>query len=417
MREVSPASDGEATVSRPATGGGSAIAALAAPVLAPFLLLLVMDLLARTGYQMGKSPVLPLFAQSLGAGAEASGAVVAISTITGLAMSPLIGALSDLYGRRRLLLVGTSLFAFTPFVYLLIRTPEQLALVRLVHGFATAVYGPVVSALVADLCQKQRGAYMGWYRSVRTASYLLGPLLGGFVLVYADFRTAWIVVGILGAAAFIPALWLPGLPSPAPARRRPGKLNDFGRRLVGAFRSPRLLALGIVEAALYLGLRANKAFLPLYGEERGINPAQVGMLFSIQVATTLVAQPGGGYLADRWGRKRTILAGLLVTACALPLMMATRDRVALALLSVVLGLGEAAVMPSVIALSTELSQRDRYGATLGMLDAMDNVGKALGPIVAGLLIGVWGYTPAFIVLALGLGGIAVLFFAFAQDLG
>ena len=387
-------------------------------LLVQFVLVLIMDLLARTGYQMGKSPVLPLFAESLGAGPQVSGIVVAVSTTTGLLTSPLIGALSDRHGRRRLLLIGTALFAFTPFVYLLIRTPGQLILVRLLHGFATAIYGPVVSALVADMFQRRRAQHMGWYRSARTASYLLGPLLGGFVLFYGDFRLAWVLVGTLGLVAFLPAASLPRSRRPAnDPQERSDTWRFVSQHFAQAIRNPVLLALGVIEVALYLGLRANKAFLPLYAVSVGINPAQIGVLFSIQVAATLLAQPVGGYLSDRIGRRPAILGGLILVGGGLPLMVMARDFSVLVLLSAVLGLGEAAVMPSVITLATELSDRDNCGSILGVLDAMDNVGKALGPIVAGLLLGLFSYVTSFTIIAGILIAVAVVFCALAGDLG
>jgi MFS family permease len=383
-----------------------------------FLRLLAMDLVARTGYQMGKSPLLPLFAAALGAGSEMTGIVVAISTTTGLITTPLIGTLSDRYGRRRLLLFGTAMFAFVPFVYLFIHTPGQLLLVRVIHGFATATYGPVVAALVADMFPQRRAEHMGWYRSARTASYLLGPLLGGLVLFYADFRLAWVSVGALGLVAFLPALALPRAGQPASGAQEGASTREFIRQhLLQAFRNPVLLALGAVEAALYLGLRANKTFLPLYALSVGVNPAQVGVIFSVQVAATLLAQPLGGHLAERLGRKPVILIGLLLVGGGLPLMVTVRDFPVLALLGVVLGLGEAAVMPAVITLGTELSAEGNYGSTLGVLDAMDNVGKALGPVVAGLLLGVFNYATSFAVIAGMLVAVAVVFYAGARDLG
>lgn len=386
----------------------------------------VMDLAARTGYQMGKKPLLPLFAAALGASEGMTGLVVAISTITGLATSTLIGALSDRYGRRRLILAGTALFAFMPFVYLLVQTPGQLLLVRLVHGFATAIYGPVVTATVADLFQQRRAEYIGWYRSVRTASYLLGPLLGGLVLVYADFRLAWIVVGILGLIAFLPALALPktrrARAGAAPAGRSGAR--DTGaaflrRQLLLVYRNPALLTLGVAQAALYLGLRANGAFLPLYGRSIGVNAAQIGIVFSVQIAATLLLQPLAGRLADRWGRNPVIVGGLLCVAAALPLMVSARDFPTLLLLGAALGLGEAAISPSLTALGTELSDGQNYGSALGMLDAMDNVGKALGPLVAGLLLGAFSYVTSFTIIAALLVAVALLFWlggaALARD--
>ena len=142
-------------------------------------------------------------------------------------------------------------------------------------------------------------------------------------------------------------------------------------------------------AIVAVSTMTGKAFIPLYAVSIGINPAHIGAIFSIQVAATLLARPIGGYLSNRLGRRPAILTGLALVGIALPLMVMAHGLPVLALLSVVLGLGEAAVMPSVIALGTELSDKENYGSTLGMLDAMDNVGNALGPIFAGLLLGLF----------------------------
>jgi len=266
--------------------------------------------------------------------------------------------------------------------------------------------------------QQRRAEYMGWYRAVRTASYLLGPLLGGFVLFYADFRLAWVAVGALGLVAFLPAMALSRATQSTASAQERSSTGEFVRQhLLQAFKNPVLLALGVVEAALYLGLRANKAFLPLYAVSVGINPAQIGVIFGIQVAATLLAQPIGGYLSDRMGRKPLILVGLVLVGGGLPLMVMAHDLPVLALLGVVLGLGEAATMPSIITLGTELSDKGNYGSTLGMLDAMDNVGKALGPIFAGLLLGLFNYATSFAIIAGILVAVAVIFCAVVRDLG
>ena len=102
----------------------------------PFLLLMLADFLARA-YQMGKTPLLPIFAASLQA---FLGLIVAVSTVTGLFLKPLFGILSDRWGRRLWLLIGTGFFAFMPFLYGFIRTPNMLV-IRLAHGLATAIYG------------------------------------------------------------------------------------------------------------------------------------------------------------------------------------------------------------------------------------------------------------------------------------
>ena len=92
------------------------------------------DLIVRTSYQVGKTPLMPLFAASLGASEFMVGAIVSVSIMTGLVLKPMFGWLSDRWGRRLWLLIGVALFSGTPFLYQLIETPEQLFVLRLIHG-------------------------------------------------------------------------------------------------------------------------------------------------------------------------------------------------------------------------------------------------------------------------------------------
>src|SRR6266545_4071607 len=84
----------------------------------PFVTLVLAGFLARFGYQMARSPVLPRFAQDLGAAPELLGLIFAASTITGVVIKLPAGALSDVLGRKRMMLLGCLFFAaprsFTP---------------------------------------------------------------------------------------------------------------------------------------------------------------------------------------------------------------------------------------------------------------------------------------------------------------
>ena len=75
------------------------------------------DFITRSAYQMGKTPVLPIFAATLGASGPFLGFIVSVSTLTGFVLKPLIGILSDRFGRRVWLIIGTLFFVGTPFLY------------------------------------------------------------------------------------------------------------------------------------------------------------------------------------------------------------------------------------------------------------------------------------------------------------
>ena len=112
---------------------------------------------------MGKSPVLPLMAASLGADALFLGMIVSVSTMTGLGMKPLFGLLSDRWGRRFWIIGGTLIFTGMPFLYGSIENPTELMLLRLAHGLATAIYGPVTLAWVLDQGRKGCAERVGWF--------------------------------------------------------------------------------------------------------------------------------------------------------------------------------------------------------------------------------------------------------------
>ncbi len=94
-------------------------------LISSFTALCSVGFFARLSYALARSPVLPLFALYLGAGPEAIGFAVGISTVTGIFFKLPSGALSDVIGRKRTMLVGLLFFAFMPFSYLLVKDYNQ----------------------------------------------------------------------------------------------------------------------------------------------------------------------------------------------------------------------------------------------------------------------------------------------------
>ena len=180
-----------------------------------FNVLCSIGFLARFSYALARNPVLPLFALSLGAGPEAIGLAVGISTVTGILFKLPSGALSDVIGRRKTMLIGLVFFAFVPFAYLLIDNYAQLVAVRFMHGFATAVYGPVAMAVVADIAGERKGELLSWFSSVGIIGGLLGAPLGGLILSLSatggryepwTFQLVYVVCGVSGVTALALAI-------------------------------------------------------------------------------------------------------------------------------------------------------------------------------------------------------------------
>ncbi|HEY9569027.1 MAG TPA: MFS transporter, partial [Thalassobaculum sp.] len=167
------------------------------------------DMIVRTGYQMGKTPALPMFAAAIGAGELMIGTIVAVSTMNGMLAKPLVGALSDRWGRRLWFFAALILFSGTPFLYQLVETPEQLLALRLFHGSATAIFGPVTLAMVAEMARSGRATRLGWFEMAREFGYLAAPTIAGWMLLnFDDPATVFTVIGLFSCLAFVPALFV-----------------------------------------------------------------------------------------------------------------------------------------------------------------------------------------------------------------
>ncbi len=386
---------------------------------------MLADFLVRTAYQMGKTPLLPIFAASLGATSVLLGLIVSVSTLTGLVLKPVVGLLSDLRGRRAWLIAGTAFFAFMPFVYGFITTPGQLFAVRIIHGLATAIYGPVTLAYVAEQSGGRRAEGLGWFSIARSGGYIVGPALAGWLLLWLPPEQVFTVSGLLACAAFVPVFTLgeserfqytpvdPGS-SARWKMSRQALMQTFQRNavaLAAAGRTPALWLAGGLELIAFMGLYAAKAFLPLYALDNQVNVAVIGAFFALQEGIHLIGKPIAGRWADAAGYARIISAGMALIAFALALLSTGPQGVALLGVAVPLGVGQALVFPATAALLSVQASPAHLGAAMGLLGSMQNAGKVAGPVVAGALLLLMDYREMFMFMSLllltGAGGLIV----------
>jgi MFS family permease len=382
-----------------------------------FIVLVLTSFLARFGYQMARSPVLPRFAQDLGAAPEMLGLIVAASTITGVVIKLPAGALSDVLGRKRMMLLGCLFFAVPPFLYPLVHAPGVLLALRFLHGFATAIFGPVASAYVADLSQQGRGEKLGWFAALGDLGATVGPLLGGLILFYtASYATIYLAVGVLGLLPLCMVLRLPNeAPPHATGSTLGARSQQFWSGIQEVLSSPTVVIASTLEAAMYVGYGAFLGFFPPYARGIGLNDAQIGLVLGVQLATTMLAKPLSGRLSDRLGRKPLILAGLCLCAVTLPALPMLTALWPLALVSSLLGLGVAIVTPSTTALVADLVAAGRMGSAMGVFGTIWDIGEASGPILAGVLIASLSYAPAFALIAVLMAVVAFIFAVCIRD--
>jgi DHA1 family multidrug resistance protein-like MFS transporter len=378
----------------------------------PFLLLCIMGGLAIFSSTMAKNPALPLFIRSLGVDVSTVGLIAAASTIVGILVSLPAGILSDIIGRRRVILIAAIVFATAPFLYLLITSPWQLVLVRVYHGLATAILGPVAMAAVADTFQKGRGEKMGWYSSATMVGRFLAPFVGGLLIFSNDFRWVYLADGFAGILALVAAIRLPLAKTTTGSawealKRQRGK---YGQEIVSVFRHSGILATSGIEASQYFAFGALETYLPIYlNEKLGFSAWHIGMLFTAQIIAATFTKPIMGKLSDRYGRILLISSGLALGGVTTAVMIISANYFILLALMAVFGLGLATVTASTSALVADFSKEQSRGSAMGVLSAIMDIGQSSGPIVAGVLIGAFSYNLTFGVVGAALVVISIVY--------
>jgi MFS family permease len=361
-----------------------------------FILIALIGGLAIFSSTLSKTPVLPLFAASLNATPAEIGWIVMASTIPGILVSYPAGALSDYLGQRRLLLASLIVFATAPFLYLLIETAWQLMAVRFYHGFATAIFGTVASAAIAERYTADRAARLSTYSSVTIVGRSIAPFLGGTLISLASFGAVYVACAISGVLALAVGLLLRDGTSPQTKKL---EIPRFWVNLKTVLRDRRIMLASLVEAAQYLVFGAIEAFLALFAASLGIPAWQIGIILGVQLVSVVFAKPLMGKVSDRVGRRRVILPGLLIGAASVVLLPHFPNFIGLTVLSLVFGLGFATVTSSTTALVADLTRDGRYGSSMGVLRTVMDVGQSIGPVLTGFMVGVAGYASAFTLLA------------------
>ena len=267
-------------------------------------------------------PVLPKlvgsFATTPAEQISAYGIVATAFAVANFLSAPVLGALSDRFGRRPVLLMGFTGLAFSFFVTAMATQLWMLVAVRLFSGAMNA-NAAIANAYVADITPpEQRGKRYGMLGAMFGLGFILGPVMGGLLGGYFGLRAPFVVSGALAVCNGLYGFFV--LPESLPLERRRAfswaRANPVGS-LMHLFELKGVGALLVVIALANLAQFLLHTTWALYtGHKFGWNPQQIGWsLFAVGVMSVF----GQGVLAGRFtkwlGAERLLVAGLLSNGC------------------------------------------------------------------------------------------------------
>jgi MFS family permease len=381
--------------------------------------LFVLGFFAIFSTTISKNPVLPLFSQAIGANDAVIGLIAATSPLAGILFSFPVGVLSDHIGRKRLLIMSGVVFLSAPLLYLIITDPFWLIPIRFFHGTATAILGPVISAVIAERFPATKGAMLGQYASATLVGRTIAPLAGGAIIstfmMYPGllpYRMVYVVAALAALPVFIMTLMYRENHS---APQGPIPLSRFHSSFVTFFSHARLRATALADMATYFSFGAFETFLPLFLALRGISPYLTGIIFAVQVLIIAGTKPFFGKLADRFDKRVQIITGLIILGSSVALLPFTTGFSTVLFISATFGLGMSLSTVATSAYVADIAQKEQIGASMGALSSAMDIGHSAGPLITGIVIAGIGYSSGFFVSFLVAAAVTAVFTVSVRD--
>ncbi|MBA7600286.1 Tetracycline resistance protein, class B [subsurface metagenome] len=326
-------------------------------------------------------PLLPLYAQDLGATGTQLGILFAGYGISNSVFTPIMGRLSDRRGRKIFLCIGLLFYSIISLGYVWATNVSQLTLVRVTQGVAGAMIIPIAMAYIGDLSPEgEEGKWMGYANAAFFGGFGIGPLVGGVLGERFGWNASFYSMGGLCLLAFLIAvLFLPEI-----RQRKIGEKGHLSFKAMSTSPMVRgLFSFRLVQAVARGGIMT---FLPIFAATYiGLGPALIGVLLAVNILPMTVLTGLAGRLADRFNRKALVILGnliYLITVALIPLANTFGQQLWLCFPRVI---GGALAMPAATALTVEEGRKFGMGSTVSILMMAMSIGMVLGPTLSGVI--------------------------------
>jgi len=331
-------------------------------------------------------PILPLYAEHFHASPVAIGWLTGIYSGMQIIFTPILGKLSDRFGRRPVLLVsiiGTAAgFALMGFAQAL----TLLFAGRILAGI-TGGNISIPQAYIADVtAPEKRSRAMGMIGAAFGLGFTFGPLIGGMMSRISYGAPFFFAAGLAVINAALVYLILPESLS----REHRAKRHEEAS-ITEVFRHGRGAMFGIVVGTyffLIVGFSIMTTLFALFTEQRfGYDAQANGYLFGFIGIVAVIIQGGLiGRLIKMFGEVALARAGMILTTLSLVLLPLSNNLTTLLLVCAGLSMGSGCASPPLTGLASQMIEQSWQGRALGVMQSAGSTGRLLGPLLGGWLL-------------------------------
>ncbi len=342
---------------------------------------------AASSQVMIVAPILPRIGAALSIREELQGTLITGYAVALAVFALIIGPISDRYGRRSVLLIGTGSMMVALLLHVVAVNYATMMLVRVLAGIAAGMLtGSAVSYVGDYFPYERRGWANGWVMSGFAVGQILAIPAGTILADRVDFRAPFVAFAVFMLLSFV--LILVAVPQPEVERSEEplsiaGAIRGYGRVL----RHPTVAAGSVAYFLMFLHVSSFVTFLPTWLEhELGATVPQVASMFLVGGIASVTFGPQAGKLSDRVGRKPLIVSSCIgMSALILAATFAvTTIWMAYVLFFLSMVLLAMRLSPFQTLLSSVVPSQQR-GTTLSLIVAVGQVGGGVGGALAGVV--------------------------------
>jgi MFS family permease len=356
-------------------------------------------------------PTAPFRILELGGSTFASGLFLGFLTYASAGSAPLTGAIADRIGRRRTLIISSSVIMLCAVGYGITNSYRLMLALVVVHGvFWSGLLSASAAYLTSLVPERRRAEGISYWGLSSVAAIAVAPPIAFWIMQHGGWPWICVSCGTLNVLMGVIACTMP---EDIGNRRLPVRLAEAPEPR--PTRTPiiewRVLVLSLTLFLYSFGYGAITSFSAMYADAIDVHPKSIYL--TMLAIVILLTRPLSGALADRIGYRRVFLPCLVLIAFGLMLLAAGATRASLVASAVVFGVGFGTAYPVFVAYVMRDVNPARRGAAFGAILAAFDTGIGTGSTAVGWLIQRFGFSTAFAVAAT-LSAIALPYFVLVE---
>ncbi|WP_208590584.1 MFS transporter [Gracilibacillus suaedae] len=332
-----------------------------------------------------------------------SGLVVTAMLLAAILLRPFSGTILDKFGKRKMLLISSILFAMTMIFYLFVDSFMTMLVLRFIHGLSFAIVTTVTSAIAADIVPaKRRGEGLGYFTMAMNLAVVFGPFIGLTVIQFTSYYNLFIMLNLFTVLSVISSFFVQAKevkPTDQP------KGTSFKWKELLEKEAVSISFIGLLIAFAYASI---VSFISVYANARGLDHVS-NYFFVVFAVTMLLSRPYLGKQFDLRGPKPIIIPCMVLFSFGLFMLSFSNHAITFLIAAAVIGVGYGSLLPFFLTIAVSNVKMHRSGHATATFYTLYDTGIALGSFVLGVIINYTSFSQMFIFLTVFVLMILLLF--------